>query len=185
MPKTILCDMDSILADFYFGVLGAYEKETGIRLPNDYISAWDTVMPNGKDMYDYFSVPGFFRNLRPVPGAQEALNAMHELGHDILILSAATITHAPGEKYEWLSEHFPWLNRKKVMFATDKYRVKGDVFIDDAPSNTSLYLRHWPAAQVIGIEYPYNVSVPEAYGELVPSYLDFEAAWRRIRSIVG
>ena len=182
--NTILVDMDSIISDFYFGTIDAYEKDTGVRLPDDCMAVWENRFPNGKGCYDYFSQPGFFRNLKPIPGAHDTLKAFHDEGHEIVVVSSATVTHGPGEKFEWLTEHYPWLDRKRVIFAAEKFRVKGDFLIDDHSLNTGKFLQHNPWATTIGIEYPYNVIAREAFHHLVPSYLDFQSAWQKVNQVV-
>jgi 5'(3')-deoxyribonucleotidase len=93
--KTILVDMDSIVADFYFEVIRRYTAETGHVPPPDVLGHWDAKLPNGKDSYAYFKEPGFFLACAPIPGALEFLQTAKDQGHDVLILSAATLTTPP------------------------------------------------------------------------------------------
>lgn len=182
--STILVDMDSIVADFYFGILDAYEAETGDRASRDAIDQWDAKLPNGKSLYAYFSAPGFFRSLRPVPGALEFIRAA-KAEHDVLIVTAiAGLGHAPGEKLAWLSEHLPDFDHNHVIFAKRKDRVLGDVLIDDHPTNCAAFLKSQPRSCAIGIAYPYNINNPGAFTHLAPDYLNFEAAWREISRLV-
>ncbi len=184
MKKTILVDMDSIIADFYFGVIRAYTEETGHVPPPDVLGTWDAKFPNGKDCFAYFKQPGFFEGLQPVPGALEFLQRAIGEGHDVLILSAATLTHVPTEKYKWFTQHMPSFSRNQIMFAARKDVVRGDYLIDDHAKNTGPWLKSNPQGIAVGIEYPYNVTSPEAFTHLVPSYLDFQGAWQRINTIV-
>lgn len=182
--KTILVDMDSIVADFYFEVIRRYTAETGHVPPPDVLGHWDAKLPNGKDSYAYFKEPGFFLACAPIPGALEFLQTAKDQGHDVLILSAATLTNAPGEKYEWFTKHMPSFSRDQIMFAKRKDLVRGDVLIDDHGKNTSAWLAKNPQGLAVGIEYPYNVVCPEAFTHLIPSYLDFAGAWQKISTIV-
>lgn len=181
--KTVLVDMDSILADFYFGILEAYKAETGLEAPVDCLKDWNSVLPNGKDTDSYFKQPGFFRNLKPIPGAIDGVRALKEAGHDVLICTACIITDGPGEKYEWLSEHMPWFDRRQVIFAKRKELVMADLLIDDHGANAAAFLRRQPSSAVIGIEYPYNQGAAQAFTHLVPSYLDFPEAWRQVLNL--
>jgi 5'-nucleotidase len=184
MSKVILCDMDSILADFYFRILEMHQQETGVVLDPHHIDTWDKTL-SGVSMYHYFSQPGFFRGLRPVPGALEVLNRLHSAGHEIVVVTAvAGLGNAPGEKFAWLKEHLPWLVSNRVFMCKEKYRIRGDVLIDDHPENASQYRLHNPEALVIGIEYPYNRDCQDAFTHLVPSFLDFPRAWRDIEIIL-
>jgi 5'(3')-deoxyribonucleotidase len=176
--------MDSTIADFYFGVLDAHARETGEVLPPDTVKTWDYEFGPGRHMSHYFSQPGFFRGLNPVPGAERALKGLYDQGHDIVIVSATTTPHAPAEKLEWLSMHYPWLSRRNVIFTGRKELIVGDVLIDDYAGNTRPYLTRHPGALVLGIEYPYNVMERDAFSHLVPSYLDFRFAWARISDLI-
>lgn len=187
-PRTILVDMDSIIADFYFEVINRHEAETGEKIPHDSIDAWDKSWSEKRSMFYYFSQPGFFTSLKPIPGAHDVLKKLHDEGHEIVIVSAATLTNAPGEKYEWLSKHYPWINRNRVFFAKEKYRVIGDFLIDDHHENVSKWCEHMGKYGVygmgIGIEYPYNKNHSKSFDMLVPSYLDFKVAWEEIDWII-
>jgi 5'-nucleotidase len=192
IKKTILVDMDSIIADFYFGVIDAYKAETGEVLAPEYIGGWNVDFPNGKNIFAYFSQPGFFKGLKPIPGAHEALKDLHDQGHEVVLVSAATLTSAPGEKYEWLSEHYPWLHRNRVIFAKEKFRVHGDVLIDDHGENMAAWKIYWNQRNHrtlgVGIEYPYNSNdetVREVFDYLAPSYKNFRNAWSQIAARVN
>jgi 5'-nucleotidase len=184
MSKTILCDMDSITADFFYGCLDAYKEDTGVDLDPDVIGRWDPALPNGRTLLDYFGAPGFFLNLRPIPGAQEALKRLHDKGHQIVIASSAMLTHAPGEKYLWLEKYFPWIDRKRVNFIAEKWRLKGDILIDDHHENTKAWSKAHPDGITFGITYPYNTAHSEHFTYLVESYTDFAGAWRRIEAFI-
>jgi 5'-nucleotidase len=182
--RSIITDMDQIVADFYWRIMEMYHDETGHDLPPDYMRSWDVDFPNGKNIFYYFSQPGFFMSLKPIPGAQDVLKYRHSKGDEILIASAATLTNAPGEKYLWLDKHFPWINRDWVFFGKLKHKIRGDVLIDDHHVNAEKYKAANPDAMVIGIEYPYNVDHPEAFTHLFPSYQDFAGAWDKIDKVL-
>ncbi len=178
--KVILTDMDSIIADFYFGVLDAYKADTGVDLPPEYIGGWDCDFPNGKNIFHYFSQPGFFRNLKVIPGSQEVLKALHDQGNEIVIASAATLTNAPGEKYEWLDEHFPWIKRDRVFFGKEKFRLRGDVLIDDHHLNVKAWKEQNRFGVTLGITYPYNAAHEAEFDTLAVGYQEMDKAWKTI-----
>lgn len=153
---TVLVDMDSILADFCGGMIDLHKQETGEVLTQDEVGAWDFVFSNGKDCYYYFSRPGFFRNLKLIDGAREAIKAFKAAGHDVVIVSAATLTHGPGEKFEWLGQHLPMIPRNDVIFCKRKEFVRGDVLIDDYPHNAKAWKEAHPNGRVLTLKYTYN-----------------------------
>lgn len=181
----ILLDMDSILADFYFGILDAYREETGEDCDPEAIAEWDAKLPNGKLINYYFSQEGFFERLKPVEGAIEAMNLWKSEGHDLVIVSAATLTHAPTEKYKWINRHLPWFKRRNVIFAQRKELVKGDVLIDDAPRNAQDYRKAHPEALILGIEYPYNRVDQTGFDVVYKDYRNPRKAWKSIKERVA
>jgi 5'-nucleotidase len=186
LTKTALVDMDSMIADFYWGCLDAYEKETGDKPRPNVLDTWDAKFPNGKDCFAYFSQPGFFRTLKPVGRAQQVLKDWHDRGAEIIILTAATLTNAPGEKFEWLTEHYPWIHRDNVMMAKRKEKVRGDLFLDDHGANAKKYRaeRANDNTPIIGITYPYNIDDYQHFDWLVNDYMNLDRAWSTIADIV-
>lgn len=184
-PLTILVDMDSILADFCGGLTAIYNAKHGTSLDTSYFTDWDTRLPNGHTMFDYFSRPGFFRSLPVIPGSQFSLKNWIYQGHEVIVVSTATLTNAPSEKYEWLKEHFQWIPRDNIVFAKRKYLVRGDVLIDDYHLNVEEWKKHNPSGLALGIEYEYNRPQADKFDYLFDGYENYEAAWHRIRTIVS
>lgn len=185
----ILLDMDSVISNFFYGVLNAYHKEMADVSPKldpfvgpDFVDDWDKEFPNGKTIHDYYQTPGFFLNLKPIDGAHDVMKGLYDEGHDIVIVSSAQLTTAPGEKYQWLSKHYPWIHRKNVIFASRKEMVLGDVLIDDSPRNAIDYRAAHPNSLIIGIRYPYHKE-PEhiaPYDLLATGHRDLAGAWEKI-----
>lgn len=76
--------------------------------------------------------PGFFFELKVIPGAYEAVRAIIRLGYDVQILSqpVAESPHSYTEKVQWVGLHFPDLI-SKINFAQDKGNFVGAYLIDD------------------------------------------------------
>lgn len=172
--------MDSIIADFYYGILRAYEEKTGQKAPPDQLGEWDAKLPDGSSCIEYFSKPGFFRGLRPIYGGLSFIREARAYGHEVVIVTSATLTNAPGEKFEWLSYHLPEFPRRDVIMATRKGLIQGDALIDDHAHNAKAFTEAQPEALVVGIEYPYNKGDREHFDFLAPSYLDLEGAWAQL-----
>jgi len=75
--------------------------------------------------------PSFFRDLEVMEHSQAVVRELHER-YDVYIATAAmfvpTSFHA---KYEWLIEHFPFLDPMKFVFCGEKGIVNADYLIDD------------------------------------------------------
>lgn len=109
--KILYLDMDGPLANFDSGVGRENFEE------------------NPPEMF----LQGFFRNLKVVPGAREAVTELLKLEDlDIYIGSKHTTSniHCASEKVGWIIEHFPELE-KKMLLICDKTLLKGDYLIDD------------------------------------------------------
>jgi len=107
--KTVFLDMDNVIANFD-GALAAV--------------IWDP-----PEMF----VPGFFRNLKVMPGAKEGVQALlnnPKLNVYIGTKHTTATDYSPSEKVGWVREHFPKL-LKKMCIVTDKLLLRGDYLIDD------------------------------------------------------
>lgn len=131
MNKRLYLDLDGVLADFdkyFFDNFGVEAKD----IKDDVM--WDHI----------FSIPMFFRNLPPCPGALEFFKDVKHL--DPIILTAcpkADYRNAAINKRDWVREHLssdimvlPVMGGKnKALFM----HAKGDVLVDDFASN----IKHW------------------------------------------
>merc|ERR1719182_613891 len=82
-------------------------------------------------------VPGFFENMKANEGAVEAVKAMADAGHNVLIVTApdpSFYAQCSQEKYNWVEEHYHAGNKLTVLVARDKTTVRGDFLIDDKPT---------------------------------------------------
>ena len=121
MKKTIYIDLDNTLAD-YLGMCDEMHISPA--------EAKHTV--------------GFFRKLRPMPGAVEAYEKLNE-HFNVYILSTGPWSnpHSLCEKVEWVKEHLPSAY-KNIIFSHHKDLNRGDYLIDDRGKNgTSEFKGEW------------------------------------------
>ena len=111
MKDVIFIDMDGTIADF----VGAIER----------------VVESPAEKCHEALEKGFYRNLKVIKGAQEAV-ALLEKHFDVYIATKPKNAnpHCIPEKLEWIEEHFPSL-RKKVFFTPNKDLLRGYALIDD------------------------------------------------------
>ena len=112
MKKTIYIDLDNTLADY----LGMCDEMHLIPA-----EAKHTV--------------GFFRKLRPMPGAVEAYDKLNEY-FNVYILSTGPWgnSHSLCEKVECIKEHLPSAH-KNIIFSHYKDLCRCDYLIDDSEKN--------------------------------------------------
>ena len=110
----IYIDMDGVLCDFE----GAVAR--------DKIAYPDIEYPQSRE--------GFYRALKPISGAVEAMTILLQAkGVDAYILTAPSLYNPLSytEKRLWVEDHlgFEWV--KRLIISPDKSLLRGDVLIDD------------------------------------------------------
>lgn len=163
---TILVDMDDTLVDlmtksvYYFNSL--YEPETPLRLGD--LKSWE--LPEIEKWRSIWKIPGFFADLPPFEGALNVLRRMSEGGHEIVVVTAAPTWDSCAGKYQWVHTHLriPGIIQSMGQFVItrDKWRVRGDIIIDDKVSN----LLDHPAPHKICFARPWNDEWKEESGLL-------------------
>lgn len=112
MKKIVYIDLDNTIADYV-----GFANEMNISLE------------------DAKHIKGFFKQLKPIPGAIESYNKLSE-HFNVYILSTAPWSNpdALTEKLEWVKEHIPNAY-KNVIFSHHKDLNIGDYLIDDSTKN--------------------------------------------------
>ena len=112
MKKTVYVDLDNTLAD-YLGMCDEMHISP--------VEAKHTI--------------GFFRKLKPMPGAVEAYAKLNE-HFNVYILSTGPWSnpHSLYEKVEWVKEYLPTAY-KNIIFSHHKNLNVGDYLIDDSEKN--------------------------------------------------
>ncbi|WP_167398000.1 5' nucleotidase, NT5C type [Pedobacter paludis] len=136
--KRIAIDMDEVIADVIPKFINLYNRDFGVPL--------DLVIEPGNEVFkqvpqdvnqkwfEYINEKGFFRDLAVIPDSQRVIKALQEK-YDVYIVSAAMeFRNSLEDKYDWLAEHFPFIDWQHIMFCGNKI-VEVDVLIDDRIKN--------------------------------------------------
>lgn len=158
----ILIDMDGVIADFELGFLQSWRtRHPGtFYVPLEGRSTFyvkDNYPEDLKDLVnEIYWETGFFRNLPPIHGAQDALTEMEAMGFEVFICSSPLrkYQYSTVEKYEWVEMHLGFEWTKRLILTRDKTLVKGDILIDDKPVITGA--ESSPAWEHILYDQPYN-----------------------------
>lgn len=166
---TILLDMDEVLAQLIPNWAEIYNKQYGdILTPSDF-TKWDTskiVKPEcGMKMYELLKTEGIFRYLKPHDYAQEFVQNLIHHQFDVVIVSDSpkgdafcsntpTLGNPADDKRMWLKEYFPMIPEKNIFFGSQKFRVRGDILIDDKPETFEIFTGL--GLDVILMDQPYN-----------------------------
>lgn len=132
---SIAIDMDDVLADTTGKLVTIYNRLfNGKYVPEDLVGMdLDSVFPKEAmtELYKEFNRPGFARDLTVKQHAPRVVEELNEQ-YDVYIATAAM--EVPGtfkDKYDWLKEHFPFLNENYFIFCGNKKVVQADYLIDD------------------------------------------------------
>jgi len=137
----VAIDLDGVCADTVGRWLELYNKDYSDCLTHANIIRWELhefVKPEcGVKMYEYLNQGEFFSGLDPIPGAAEALAKLHELGHELFIVTASPRKSptAAFDKLCWVEKHFPFFDTKNFITTHRKGIVDTDILLDDSPSN--------------------------------------------------
>ncbi|MFC3561377.1 5' nucleotidase, NT5C type [Pedobacter jamesrossensis] len=136
--KRIAIDMDEVIADVIPKFINLYNRDFGIPL--------DLVIEPGNEVFkqvpqdvnqkwlEYINEKGFFRDLAVIPDSQRVIKALQEK-YDVYIVSAAMeFRNSLEDKYDWLADHFPFIDWQHIMFCGNKI-VEVDILIDDRIKN--------------------------------------------------
>ena len=119
--KSILIDMDGVIADF-----------------GTEIEKWFEAHPHLKERFKTHPdhIHGIFRNPKPIEGAIESINKLKEK-YDLYIATASPWGNpqASSDKRYWIEQHFGNLFHKRMFITHRKDMINADYLIDDSLGN--------------------------------------------------
>ena len=139
---TVLVDMDNTMCDYeeaFARTMKSQHPDVTI-VPAEKRLSWDITKDYPASVADKVKsvngVPGFFENMKANEGAVEAVKAMADAGHNVLIVTApdpSFYAQCSQEKSNWVEKHLGAEWKSKVVLTRDKTTVRGDFLIDDKP----------------------------------------------------
>ncbi|UVI28350.1 5' nucleotidase, NT5C type [Paenibacillus spongiae] len=132
--KRIAIDMDEVIADFIPKHLGRFNGTYNENITIEELRGYylEDLRPQLKEeIWSWQTEPAYFRDLPVMKDSQEVIKALSER-YEIFITTAAMYIPASfTAKYEWLKEHFSFLNDMNFVFCGDKSIIQADYLIDD------------------------------------------------------
>jgi len=134
-------DIDGTLNDLHKPWLELYVEKSGDRIRKENIFDYDIskfVLPTWeKKIFELLNTPNIFRNAPVQENAIESIKQLQDWGNEIYFISAFhPFYQSIPEKYQWLQEHFDFVDlRKAVFFCQEKHLIGVDVLIDDCFAN--------------------------------------------------
>lgn len=135
--KSLLIDMDEVIARYTAKVLDTLKRETGISIELDNVKgkflsqSLDSKIVEIVSSYPYRK--GFFRDLEVMPDSRQVIEKLREF-YDISIASSC-LQHPNSvhDKLAWLRENFPFIPYNKIILCGEKKYLCADYLVDDHP----------------------------------------------------
>lgn len=162
MRPVILLDIDGVVANFIAGCLPHIKDITGREHHHDEVDQFMIEQALGlddeqtKQLYERVGLEGWCRSLPPYEGAREGVAALRTFA-DVVPVTAPfwTSKHWVRERYEWILEHLE-IPEIDVIQAHAKFRIDGDVFIDDRTSHLVKWEKRHPRGCPVLFTRRYN-----------------------------
>lgn len=172
----ILLDMDDVLCHFVPRVLQYWNEDHPDRAKAlDEITNWTISENLGEGGRDFVrSVMRYnhlYEYLEPVAGAIQGVKDLMALGHDVSIVTSVpkSATTAYDGKMQWVRNHMPFFPLDHVCAFGRKYKVRGDILLDDGLHNLEPFSK---VARAVAFDRPWNKTWA---GERVTSWPEFVA----------
>ncbi|MFY4777404.1 5' nucleotidase, NT5C type [Metabacillus sp. RGM 3146] len=132
--KRIAIDMDEVIADFIPKHIALFNREYNENITVEDLKGKKLreLRPKLKEeIMNYLTEPAFFRDLAVIKDSQEVIKELSE--HYEIFITTAAMEYPTSftAKYEWLKEHFSFLNDMNFVFCGDKSIIHADYLIDD------------------------------------------------------
>ena len=148
-------DQDWVLAKLTKKWLEYYNAIFDDDLKADDLESWDItekVKPEAKNvMLNILNIPEFYRDLEVTKDSQRVLKNLQEQGHEIFIVTDPYTKMSMKSKFEWLQEHFGFIDKKHYIFTASKGVIDLDILIDDGVHNCEVF-----KGKPILFDTPYN-----------------------------
>ena len=130
----ITVDVDDTICNLQEVVVDLFNKRFGSNYTiNDFteydimnvLSTQDAIV-----MKDIYGESGLYNKVKPMPGAQDTIEKLINLGHQVYLVTAA-IPETYGEKVAFIKRFFPYIDDSHIVAMKHKHMFKCDVMIED------------------------------------------------------
>ena len=136
--KRIAIDMDEVLTRFSASCLDLFNTEFNTNYTTEELLGKKLVELDARfdDRVDhYLASESFFLDLKVIKDSQEVIQKLSEHYEIYIVTAAMEFPSSLAPKYQWLKQHFSFLNEQNFVFCGDKSIVHADYLIDDTPSH--------------------------------------------------
>jgi len=163
---TVCVDVDGVLNELQESFI-QYVENIGFRFNYDYCNYYDLskgIMASRDEQKHIqntiFTDDYFWLTLSPSMNSYVGLKYLND-NFNVFITTQPYDEHNKNVKLTWLSQHFPFINQKQVIFSDTKWHLSGDIIIEDKPHTLERCLEHdWIAIKKL---QPYNIQSNASY----------------------
>lgn len=131
---TICVDVDDVICNLQDAVIELFNKRYGTNYKIEDFTEFDimNILPtqDAIAMRDMYGESGLYNSVKPMHGAQKALEKLINLGHQVYLVTAA-IPKTYGEKVAFIQRFFPYIDENHIICMKHKWLLKADIMIED------------------------------------------------------
>lgn len=156
----IAIDMDNVLCNHQEVVVNLFNKRYNTNYTTKDFTDYDVAQILHKNdailMKNMYLEDGIYSNVKPLPGAQNAIEKLINAGHQVYVVSDV-IPKTYAEKVEWIRFYFPQIDESHIVAMKHKHLFRCDVMIEDNLQN----LLAKPYYERICFDYAWNRNVSD------------------------
>lgn len=130
----IAIDVDDTICNLQEIVIDIFNKSFGSKYKLEDFTEYDimNVIPtqDAMIMKELYGMSGLYDKVKPMPGAQDALEKLINLGHQVYLITAA-IPKTYDEKVTFIKRFFPCIDESHIICMKHKWMFRCDVMIED------------------------------------------------------
>ena len=136
-------DMDEVMADTWAKFIHRFKEREGFEITTEMLIGKELSQAVPHELTprvkEWINEKGFFRDLPVMKDAQEVVKELSKK-YEVFVASAASeFRNSYEDKYDWLEEHFPFIDWRHIVFCGDKSIIGADIMIDDRIRNFSQF----------------------------------------------
>lgn len=135
----VLIDMDDVLELLSEHWVEVLNERFGTSCTREDMHQWDVEKTftghSREEVYSPLSEPGFWKGVKPMPGAVEAVQQLLSEGIEVYVVTTSYYKMLEEKMEDVLFKYFPCLKWGNVVVTSNKSLINGDILIDDGIHN--------------------------------------------------
>lgn len=135
---TICIDCDNVLCNLQEVVVNLFNERYRTHYTLNDFTEYDimNILPTAEavKMREIYGESGLYNVVKPLPGAQNAVQKLVNIGHQVYVVTDA-IPSTYGEKVEFIQRYFPCISADHIVAMKHKHLLRCDVMVEDNLDN--------------------------------------------------